>query len=117
VIPAMRPNAAILAAAVLPLPTATAIATAVATSTVVPPSATIQAASPLGPLVGHVGNTGGDGVFLRRSPRLADHWTIWADNTPLILLGNEADGDGQHWLQVRDPKDEVGWVPAQYVIR
>jgi hypothetical protein len=73
--------------------------------------------APAPPSSGRVGNTGGDGVFLRHSPRLADRWIAWADNTPLTLLGAEADGDGQHWLQVRDPHNDVGWVPAQFVMR
>jgi hypothetical protein len=71
--------------------------------------------SPVARLVGHVGNTDGDGAYLRRSPRLADRWIVWPDRTLLVLLGNEADGDGQRWLQVRDPKDNVGWIPAKYV--
>jgi hypothetical protein len=67
-------------------------------------------------LVGHVANTGGEGVFLRHTPLLADRWMAWPDRTPLVFLGNEADGDGLHWVQVRDPKNNVGWVPAQYVV-
>jgi hypothetical protein len=47
----------------------------------------------------------------------SESWAAWADKTPLVLLGDEADGDGQHWLQVRDPRANVGWVPAQYIIR
>jgi hypothetical protein len=66
--------------------------------------------------IGVVGNTGGDGVYLRRTPRLNDRLIAWPDETRLQLLGAEADGDGQHWLQVRDPKNNVGWVPAQFVI-
>jgi hypothetical protein len=68
-------------------------------------------------LVGQVANTGGDGVFLRHTPLLADRWMAWPDRTPLVFLGNEAEGDGQHWVQVRDPKNNIGWVPSQYVIR
>jgi len=64
-----------------------------------------------------VANTGGDGVFLRHTPLLADRWMAWPDHTPLVFLGNEAEGDGLHWVQVRDPKNNIGWVPAQYVVR
>jgi hypothetical protein len=46
---------------------------------------------------------------------MADKWVAWADNTQLTLLGDEADGDGQHWVQVRDPSGNVGWVPAQFI--
>lgn len=69
------------------------------------------------PSVAHVGNTGGDGVYLRHTPHLSDTWIAWRDGTPLTLTGAEADGDGQHWYQVKDPKGDVGWMPAQYVIR
>ncbi len=86
-----------------PSPVATSSATA-------SPTATPQ------PVV-RVGNTGGDGVYLRHTPRLDDKWFAWRDNTPLVLTGAEADGDGEHWLQVRDPRGNVGWVPARYVVR
>jgi hypothetical protein len=69
------------------------------------------------PATGHVANTGGDGVYLRHTPHMADIWIAWHDNTKLTLLGAEADGDGQHWLQVRDPNNNVGWVPSQFVVR
>jgi hypothetical protein len=65
--------------------------------------------------IARVGGTNGDGVYLRHSPHLADRWVAWRDGTELIILGTEADGDGQHWLQVRDPAGNVGWVPAQFV--
>jgi hypothetical protein len=67
--------------------------------------------------VAHIGNTGGDGAFLRHTTMLADTWIAWPDRTPLTLTGAEADGDGQHWLQVQDPKHNVGWIPSQYVVR
>jgi hypothetical protein len=65
--------------------------------------------------IGHVAQTGGDGVYLRHKPIMSDHWIAWPDNTPLDVLGELVDSDGQWWLQVRDPKNNVGWVPAQYV--
>jgi len=97
-----------------PTPGPNLVAISVSTPTPVPPSPT-----PLAPsvVVGHVANTGGDGVFLRHTPSLVDRWIAWPDHTSLVLLGNEADGDGQHWVQVRDPKNNIGWVPAQYVAR
>ncbi len=86
-----------------PSPSATATAMTTATATPQP--------------IARVGNTGGDGVYLRHTPRLNDTWLAWRDNTPLVLTGAEADGDGEHWLQVRDPRGNVGWVPARYVVR
>ncbi len=98
-----------------PVPNAapTAMASnAVMASLVVTPVPTV---SLLG--VAHVGNTGGDGAFLRHSPRLADTWIAWPERTTLTLTGAEADGDGQHWLQVQDPKHNIGWIPSQYVVQ
>jgi hypothetical protein len=46
---------------------------------------------------------------------MSDHLIAWPDNTPLLLLGNETNGDGQHWVEVRDPKNDVGWVPEQFI--
>jgi hypothetical protein len=63
-----------------------------------------------------VGNTGGDGVYLRHTPRKSDTWIAWRDNTPLVLTGATATGDGLEWVQVRDPNNNVGWVPAQFVV-
>ena len=64
-----------------------------------------------------VANTGGAGVYLRHTPRLADRWVAWPDRTPMVLLGGVADADGTHWLQARDPSGDVGWLPAQFVQR
>ncbi len=65
--------------------------------------------------IGHVANTGGDGVYLRHTPKLADKWVALPDNTSLVLLGAQAEGDGEHWVQVRDSQGDVGWVPSRYV--
>lgn len=101
-----------------PGPTMPATATARPSNATVtvPPTPPPQATSTPLP-VAHIGNTGGDGAYLRHTPHLADHWVAWHDNTPVVLLGNQTDGDGQHWLQVRDPLNNVGWMPAQYVVR
>jgi len=117
VIQASKPTAVLMAAVMQPAPTIATAKTSTLTPTPDPPAVTAGSASPFPLLVGHVGNTGGDGVFLRKQPRLSDRWVAWPDKTPLVLLGNEADGDGQHWLQVRDPHANVGWIPAQFIIR
>ena len=62
-----------------------------------------------------VGNTGGIGVYLRRTPRLTDTLVAWPEGTRLEVVGADAVGDGVRWKQVRDPCGQVGWVPAQYV--
>ena len=112
---------------IVPTPNGTPVATVTAASHLTPsptraasPTSTPQQTSvptaTSAPVVAKIGNTGGDGVYLRHTPRMADKWVSWPDNTPLALLGGTADGDGQHWLQVRDPRGDVGWVPAQYVV-
>lgn len=63
-----------------------------------------------------VGNTGGDGVYLRRTPRADDRLIAWPDNTPLVLLGEETVNEGRTWVRVRDPRGNVGWVPREYLV-
>ena len=116
---------------VVPTPLASPTATPPATATLPPATATTAPATgtpspgprvdprttatpPVGQWVA-VANTGGDGVYLRRTPRLADRLTGWPDGTKLQVVGPDAQGDGQQWKQVRDPQGNVGWVPAQYV--
>ncbi|MDP8921669.1 MAG: cellulase family glycosylhydrolase, partial [Chloroflexota bacterium] len=61
-----------------------------------------------------VAGTSGAGVYLRRSPRVADGLTAWPDGTRLDVVGPDVQGDGLTWKQVRDPCGQVGWVPSRY---
>ena len=61
-------------------------------------------------------NTSGDGVFIRRTPKLADRIVAWPDNTVMEFTGETADGDGTKWSKVRDPRGNVGWIPSQYLV-
>jgi len=63
-----------------------------------------------------VANTGGIGVYLRRTPRLADKVKAWPDGTTLLIVGQDGTSEGRVWKQVRDPDGNVGWVPAEYVL-
>lgn len=63
-----------------------------------------------------VGNTGGDGVWLRRTPRLDDPFVAWHDGTLMEVVGEDAEGDGVTFKQVRDPRGNVGYVPSQYLL-
>ena len=63
-----------------------------------------------------VAQTGGDGVYLRATPRMADHLRAWGEGTKLEVIGEDASGDGHHWKRVRDPSGEAGWVPAEFVL-
>jgi hypothetical protein len=98
-----------------PIDTPTEVVGSIATPTSLAPETTSVALTPTPILVARVANTSGDGVFLRRTPLMSDRWIAWPDNTPMVLVGNETDGDGQHWLEVRDPKNDVGWVPSQFI--
>lgn len=67
--------------------------------------------------MGYVGHTGGSGTYLRHSALFSDHWLLLPDNTPLVLLGSQAEREGELWIWVSDPSGHVGWVQAQYVVR
>lgn len=61
-----------------------------------------------------VANTGGEGVYLRRTPHLADRDTAYTDGTRLVAISADVEGDGQTWHHVRAPDGKTGYVPAQY---
>ena len=61
-----------------------------------------------------VANTGGTGVYVRKTPSLNDRLRAYADGSPLLLAG-EADGDGVHWFHVVTADGVEGYVPAEYV--
>ncbi len=63
-----------------------------------------------------VANTGGEGVYLRRTPRLADRDTAYVEGTQLVAIGADEQGEGQTWHHVRAPDGKVGYVPAQYTV-
>ena len=140
--PKSSPTSTVAAAAQSNTPLATvAVATSVSTTTVQPtptplpltptippptgtppPTAVLgvsqQAGTPTSTpaQLGHVGNTGGFGTYLRHSAIVTDHWLRLPDGTPLELLGSEAERDNESWLWVQDPKGNVGWIQARYVV-
>ncbi len=63
-----------------------------------------------------VGNTDGQGVFVRKTPVMADRVRAYPDKTPLSIVGDEVDGDGQHWKWVKTPDGLEGYVPAMYTV-
>ena len=69
------------------------------------------------PEIRKVGNTGGLGVYVRRTPNINDRIRAWLDNSEMILLGEETDAGGFHWVKVRDPAGNEGWVPDRYLVR
>ena len=63
----------------------------------------------------YVGNTGGDGVYIRRSPELNDRIRAWPDGTTMISVGDIVVVDYRKWQNVRDPDGNVGFVPSAYL--
>jgi hypothetical protein len=95
--------------------TATTQAAATATATAAPltkPTSTPEPAASGNSV--YVGNTDGEGVFLRKTPVMADRLNAYADGTQLTIIGDDVDGDGQHWHHVRAPDGTEGYVPAVY---
>ncbi|HEY1298820.1 MAG TPA: SH3 domain-containing protein [Chloroflexota bacterium] len=93
------------AAAASPSPAATTAAAGGATSVAKPTAP---------PNTVYVGNTDGEGVFIRKTPAMDDKVRAYSDGTPLTLIGEDVDGDGQHWKHVRTPDGLEGYVPSQY---
>jgi hypothetical protein len=62
----------------------------------------------------YVGNTDGEGVYVRNTPVMSDRVRAYADGTALTIIGDDVDGDGQHWKHVRTPDGLEGYVPAMY---
>jgi Bacterial SH3 domain len=63
-----------------------------------------------------VGNTDGQGVYVRKTPAMADRLRAYPDGTPLTIVGEDVDGDGQHWHHVTTPDGLEGYVPAAYTV-
>jgi len=63
-----------------------------------------------------VGNTDGQGVFVRKTPVMADRLQAYPDETPLTVVGDDVDGDGQHWKHVKTPDGLEGYVPSIYTV-
>jgi len=63
-----------------------------------------------------VGNTDGEGVYLRRTPTLDDRAQAYPDDTPLTIIGEDVEGDGQQWHHVRAPDGAEGYVPTMYTV-
>lgn len=83
-----------------------------------PPAATATPAATPTPAreIRKVGNTGGIGVYLRRTPSVNDRIRAWLDGSEMTLLGEETDAAGFHWIKVRDPAGNEGWIPQQYLV-
>lgn len=63
-----------------------------------------------------IGNTGGEGAYLRRTPSLGDRLQAYPDGTTLQQIGDDTNANGLQWHHVRTPDGAEGWMPAQYTL-
>lgn len=63
-----------------------------------------------------MGNTGGEGVFIRRTPNMNDKIRPWQEGTRMMVLGAPETVNGVSWLKVRAPDGVEGYIPAQYLV-
>lgn len=62
-----------------------------------------------------VANTGGQGVYVRRTPRINDRVRAWVEGSRMQVAGDPVDGDGTRWLKVKAPDGTEGYIPQQYL--
>jgi len=96
--------------------------TPTATPTLPPPPSPVPSATPVPPTATAastslvVGNTGGDGAWLRRSPGTGEQVKAWPDGTKMTLAGKDQQVDGKTWRNVKDPAGNTGWMLADYLV-
>jgi hypothetical protein len=78
------------------------------------PTATAQPTPLAGSVI--VANTDHQGVYVRRTPAMADRVRAYPDGTKLRVIGPDAQGEGMTWRHVAAPDGLEGYVPAQYVV-
>ena len=87
------------------------------TLTVTPTPTLISKTPPPRPQVSVVvGNTGGIGVSIRRTPKLEDTIKAWPDGTEMLVIGDDREAEGMTWKNVQDPDGNKGWVPSMYLL-
>ncbi len=97
---------------------AAATSTALASAGAAPATAVPATPAPATPAstadVVYVGNTGGLGVYVRRTTQADDRIKAYPDNTRLVILGPDVGAEDRIWRHVRAPDGVEGYVPAQY---
>ena len=64
----------------------------------------------------YVGNTDGDGVYIRRTPNIEDRITAWPDGTKMTELSAPVEDEDRLWRHVADPDGNEGYIPAEYLV-
>ena len=85
------------------------------TPTVAPIAPAPQASPALSTELVHVANTGGMGVYLRRTPSMDDKLRAYQDGTTLTIVGPDVVAGGVHWRHVIAPDQSEGYVPSEYL--
>ena len=93
-------------------PTATAQPKPAATPS---PTATSSPTPQPTPQVFTVGDTGGQGAYIRRTP-LGDRIKAWPDGTVMTVIGGDQIVDGNTWRNVSDPEGNEGWMLADLLV-
>ena len=64
-----------------------------------------------------VGNTDGDGVYLRESAGGDERIKAWPDGTLMMVVGPDTLIDGRLWRYIQDPDGNIGYVPVEYLVK
>lgn len=62
-----------------------------------------------------VDSTGGEGVWVRRSPA-GEPLRVWPDGSPMLVIGEDQSAGGRVWRQVATLDGETGWAAAEYLL-
>lgn len=109
-------TAAPTSAPAAPKPSASAVPSPSRSAAASPTAGNAAPASAAGRGTVYVGNTDGIGVYVRKTAVMSDRLRAYPDGTPLTIIGDDADGDGQHWHHVKTPDGLEGYVPAMYTL-
>lgn len=94
------------------VPTQTTTATPILTAT---PTFTPTATFTPTPTLVYIHTPGGSGTYLRETP--GGRIVIWLpENTPMLMLATRETVNGREWIEVRNMLNQIGWVPAAYLI-
>lgn len=78
------------------------------------PQATLAPTAPPKLFV-RIANTGGLGANLRTAPETSAPGVVWPEGTVLEVVGEDRQGDGGTWKDVKSPSGQLGWMFASYL--